>query len=639
MSVRGHRRQVLLFLAAILVPCLVLLALSVRMIWQESAFIANQRSEARLRFRNQARADLIARLEAIKSDEVRRAAPPYVHRDTVLVAPIVENRPVLPSESAASEQEFRDALGRGNFAALFLAAERHELTSAPKAEVAAEYAAALRAAANATQAAHARLAFAQVLAASGRREEAASQFRLLSAAPVHAAGRDGVPVQVRAAEGLVELGVGQEDAAAALESAAAHTLPADAWYVMAPLVVKLASNAGPRGQQLRVLETAIAGRIGEFRQAVSLQQDYQQLDLPSSRPVWQLYGSDPWLVSAGSSRRGSRFLIAVRAAAPLKAVESAFNRGGNHLRFVTSRGEMGDPVGDDLPGLRAAITLESGSTRVNTVLQWRFLYAAIVLTLGATMFVAYLLWRDLRRELRLADLRSQFVSSVSHELKTPLTAIRMFAETLQMGRSRDRQTENEYLDTIVTESERLSRLVDGVLLFSKIEQGKRVYRFRSLNLAEVIDAACRTMQHPLEQEGFRLRVDVDDSLAPVRADRDALEQALLNLLSNAVKYSGEARDIDLTLRGESGWAVIAVKDRGIGIAAGHRQRIFDKYYRAPTRENQLIPGTGLGLALVAHIVKAHGGRIEVESAPGKGSTFRMCFRLEEEDEHDSGGGR
>jgi signal transduction histidine kinase len=123
-------------------------------------------------------------------------------------------------------------------------------------------------------------------------------------------------------------------------------------------------------------------------------------------------------------------------------------------------------------------------------------------------------------------------------------------------------------------------------------------------------------------------VRIEDGLAPLRANADALEQAILNLLSNAMKYSGDAREIELELVRQDGHAVIRVSDHGIGIPASEQGRIFEKFYRAPTRENQLIPGTGLGLALVAHIAKVHGGAVDVRSAPGSGSTFSISLPME-----------
>jgi signal transduction histidine kinase len=197
-----------------------------------------------------------------------------------------------------------------------------------------------------------------------------------------------------------------------------------------------------------------------------------------------------------------------------------------------------------------------------------------------------------------------------------------------MGRPEDPETRSEYLETIINESERLSRLVDGVLHFSRIEQGKKQYQFRPTRLADVVRAAARTLRYPLSQQGFRLHVRIEDGLAPARADADALEQAILNLLSNAMKYSGSAREIELELVRQDGRAVIRVSDHGIGIPPSEQGRIFEKFYRAPTRENQLIPGTGLGLALVAHIAKSHGGAVEVRSEPGSGSTFSISLPME-----------
>jgi signal transduction histidine kinase len=225
-------------------------------------------------------------------------------------------------------------------------------------------------------------------------------------------------------------------------------------------------------------------------------------------------------------------------------------------------------------------------------------------------------------------MRSQFVSSVSHELKTPLTAIRMFAETLRLGRLQNQQTREEYLDTIVNESQRLTRLLNNVLDFSKIEKGKKIYRPQPASLPEVIKAAARAMDYPLSQQGFKLNVEIEEGLPPASLDRDALEQALLNLLHNAMKYSDDSRKIDLRLRRHGNHALIQVIDRGVGIAPQEQKKIFAKFYRVPSQENERLPGTGLGLSLVHHIVTAHGGRVEVESAPGKGSTFSISLPLE-----------
>ncbi|MFO7734496.1 MAG: HAMP domain-containing sensor histidine kinase, partial [Candidatus Aminicenantes bacterium] len=205
--------------------------------------------------------------------------------------------------------------------------------------------------------------------------------------------------------------------------------------------------------------------------------------------------------------------------------------------------------------------------------------------------------------------------------------IRMFAETLRLGRSKNPAAQAEYLDTIVNESERLTRLLNNVLDFSKIEQGQRIYHPAPASLPEIVRAAVRAMEYPLKQQGFELDLRIDEDLPQVRVDRDAIEQAVLNLLSNAMKYSGESRTIGLEVLREGDRGVIRLIDKGLGIDPKEQARIFEKFYRVPTRENQSLPGTGLGLSLVAHIAKAHGGSVRVESATGQGSTFSIILPL------------
>ncbi len=266
--------------------------------------------------------------------------------------------------------------------------------------------------------------------------------------------------------------------------------------------------------------------------------------------------------------------------------------------------------------------------------------AGLALVLGIAVFGGYLLLRDVNRDVRMTEVRAQFIASVSHELKTPLTAIRMFAETLSLGRTRDERTKSEYLETIVNESERLARLVDNVLDFSKIEQGKKIYRLRPTRLEDVAGSAVRAMQFPLAQQGFNLHLSVQEEMPELQADPDAIQQAILNLLTNAMKYSGDSREIDLRIgvrdAARNGDAVIEVADHGLGMEPDEQKHIFEKFYRAPSHESRLIAGTGLGLTLVAHIAMAHGGRVEVESAPGAGSTFSILLPIGGENDAEKG---
>jgi signal transduction histidine kinase len=297
--------------------------------------------------------------------------------------------------------------------------------------------------------------------------------------------------------------------------------------------------------------------------------------------------------------------------------------------------ENGDVLGDAFPGVRVELPgngFADASRRGIPVAIW---VAGLALVLGIAVFCGYLILRDVNRDVQMTETRSQFIASVSHELKTPLTSIRMFAETLSMGRASER-LKSEYLEIIVNESERLARLVDNVLDFSKLEQGKKLYRFRATRLDEVANSAVRAMQFPLAQQGFQLHVNIDEDLPELQADSDAVQQAILNLLTNAMKYSGDAREIDLRVLARNGDAVIEVADRGLGLAPDEQKRIFEKFYRAPSHESRLIAGTGLGLTLVAHIAKAHGGNVQVESEPGAGSTFSILIPIHAKSTHPSG---
>ncbi len=609
MRPRSHRRQVLLFLAAVVVPCLVLVALGVRMIRQERELAEKRRIEERQRRRSQTAQEALARLERLKLQESAAlgagAARPQ-HPAVRLVARVENNRLVLPWEASGAGRDAQRALAEGEFAARIQAAEREELVSRQLERAAAAYRQALEAARRPAQAGHARLLLARVLTKLGNRAEALTHYKQILATPPEITDEQGVPLRLYAAGRLLEAGADPAVVGEQIRKEAGSPrwpTPAEA-YLWRDLAEKLADAD---------LAARIAQRIKLLEQALALAREFPRLAaLHGPEPAWMFHVEHGWLVGVAPSIGGlPTAAVAVDAQEILTALDARAD-------------PKGEPLGENFPGLRVALpeaTPADGAARP-------FYLAALALVLGLTLFGAYLVWRDVRRDLRMAELRSQFVSSVSHELKTPLTAIRMFAETLRLGRSGDPQAQEEYLETIVNESERLTRLVDNVLDFSKIEQGKKIYHAESTALEEVVSAAARAMHYPLAQQGFQLRVEVEEGVPAVRADRDAIEQAILNLLTNAMKYSGQAREIDLRLHRSNGRAVIQVTDRGVGIAPEEQGRIFEKFYRVPTRENELVPGTGLGLTLVAHTAKAHGGEVRVSSAPGQGSTFSIEFPLE-----------
>ena len=250
--------------------------------------------------------------------------------------------------------------------------------------------------------------------------------------------------------------------------------------------------------------------------------------------------------------------------------------------------------------------------------------APVLLVLSAGVI---LLLRDISRETRANMLRADLVSSVSHELKTPITLIRLYGETL-LGRTGTKlpfteKDRGEFYRIIVRESERLSRLVNQILTFSRIERGALVYNFEEGDVAVVIAGIVDDYREYLERAGFTVGRSIPGSLPPVRFDAAALSQAVVNLLDNAVKYSGPSRDIAVRVEAHSGVVIFEVEDHGVGIPANQHDKIFERFYRVKNGSGK--GGYGLGLFLVRHIMDAHGGRAEVESQPGQGSRFRLVF--------------
>lgn len=244
---------------------------------------------------------------------------------------------------------------------------------------------------------------------------------------------------------------------------------------------------------------------------------------------------------------------------------------------------------------------------------------ALVLVGGVVMAL-----RAADRSLKLSQMKSDFVSNVSHELRTPLASIRVFAEFLRLGRALNTERVQEYGDYIEAESRRLSRLIDNILDFSRIESGRKTYNFVPADLEEVVTATLKTFEVRLKHSGFRVAFEKPASrLGRIEIDSDAIAQALNNLLDNAVKYSGDSRDIHVRLFADENWVAVSVRDRGIGIARDEQKKIFERFHRVGTGLVHDVKGSGLGLSIVNHIVEAHGGRVGVDSEPGQGSTFTI----------------
>ncbi|HYR75850.1 MAG TPA: HAMP domain-containing sensor histidine kinase [Pyrinomonadaceae bacterium] len=231
------------------------------------------------------------------------------------------------------------------------------------------------------------------------------------------------------------------------------------------------------------------------------------------------------------------------------------------------------------------------------------------------------------KEMALARLKSDFVSNVSHELRTPLALIRLYAETLELGRITTREKKQQYYRIIRKESERLTALINNILDFSRIEAGRKEYEFRDTNIAELVHNTLDSYRYQIEQQGFAFEESIDSNLPPVRVDREAIARALVNLVNNALKYSTDEKFLGVKLYRENGVLKLEVADRGIGIERRDQAKIFEKFYRTGDPLVHNTKGSGLGLSLVRHITQAHGGEIAVESTPGKGSKFTLSLPL------------
>ncbi len=287
--------------------------------------------------------------------------------------------------------------------------------------------------------------------------------------------------------------------------------------------------------------------------------------------------------------------------------------------------------GEALPEWRVALYQPPGMSPREMVRRqitiFTIAFGLLLLVIVAGLVATY---RLVRRETEMARLKADFVANVSHDLKTPLSLIRMFAETLEMGRLADEPTRQEYYRVITRESERLSRLIDNVLDFSRIEGGRRSYEIGPAAVEPLIRETLEAFGYVLSRQGFKVEVAIAPDLPEVPMDADAVGQALANLVDNAIKYSGERKSLKVEGTVEAGHLALTVADEGIGIPREEQGRIFEKFYRVGRSETQGRRGSGVGLALVRHIAEAHGGRVTVESRPGAGSRFTLRFPLRRE---------
>ncbi len=316
-----------------------------------------------------------------------------------------------------------------------------------------------------------------------------------------------------------------------------------------------------------------------------------------------------------------RMLFVNRAAAVLLGIDG--DRAiGRLLQEVVRHSELQKFITHLLSGKPAfaesEITLLHGDSRILQVTGTHLR--------GATgeRFGVVVAMNDITRLRRLERVRKDFVANVSHELKTPITTIKGFVETLYEGALDDPQSAKAFLDRIAINTERLNAIIDDLLMLSRIEQESEqgAIPLAPGNLREIVDGALACVEYKAKARGVELRVSAAESIV-TDVNNTLLEQAVVNLLDNAIKYSEPGKSVHVSIERRDGTAAIRVQDEGVGIAPEHLPRIFERFYRVDKARSRKLGGTGLGLSIVKHIAQAHGGTVSVESNPGKGSSFTI----------------
>lgn len=281
---------------------------------------------------------------------------------------------------------------------------------------------------------------------------------------------------------------------------------------------------------------------------------------------------------------------------------------------------------ENFPPWRIEVYLnEGGSTEFflyKNIFFWIILALLLILFLGSALII-----RTIVQEVNLLNLKSEFIASVSHEFKTPLTAMGAILERLMGDEVSDPKKAKEYYRILSHDSERLKRLVKNVLDFTKIEEDKREYRLESTNIVDLIRREVDNFEKEHELDGFSVKTTIDDNIPPIFADEEAMSQALRNILDNAAKFSREEKNIQVEASLEDHIVKITVRDKGVGIPESEQSKIFEKFYRGKKASSVAPTGTGLGLTLVKHIMIAHGGDVVVQSQPGKGSSFSLILPI------------
>ncbi|MBE3133236.1 MAG: HAMP domain-containing histidine kinase [Acidobacteria bacterium] len=353
----------------------------------------------------------------------------------------------------------------------------------------------------------------------------------------------------------------------------------------------------------------------------------------AGRPLLVLWRASPEMMAGlalGPDDVAAQWLSAVRPALAQQAVGIVLTDAGGRavigrLTDGPGRQSLRPASATSLPWNVHALTLDVGARHAYFDVRRRVLFGALLfialLILGGTYFI----WRVVAREMAVSRLQADFVSAVSHEFRTPLTALRQLSELLVSDRVASEHDRRQYYEAMAHESRRLGRLVERLLDFGRMEAGALRYRLEPLDPAALLGEVVAEFERSGDARGHRIELNASGPARPVRADRETLSCVIWNLLDNAVKYSPECSTIWVDLEHGNETMAIRVRDRGVGILPSEREEIFRKFFRGAAAQAGGMRGAGIGLAMARQIVAAHGGQITIESRPGEGSTFTVVL--------------
>ena len=461
----------------------------------------------------------------------------------------------------------------------------------------------------------------RALRKAGQDDNARSAYRNL--ATIAGAMAAGVPADLVARHTLCELSGDRNEALALREDllrARWRIRRGQFWFYWTEVARLTGDAAGPPPERIA------------FSEAVEQTWEERQRETGPRGQTTAWVGDRPWFVLW----RGEADHRSVLIASPASMLQQAAGR--EEVRWAAVDGDGRLLAGRREPGDHAIRTAGESDlpwtlyfTAAPRVHNGGLLASQRFLLLGTAIMVlfliagTYFIAKAIRREMEVARMQSNFVSAVSHEFRSPLTSMRQLSEILALGRVPSEERRHVYYETLVRETVRLQRLVESLLNFGKMEAGARQYRFQTVDAAALAREVAAEFQPQIAGVGRHIELSGEPSRCLIEADPEAMSVALRNLVDNALKYSPDEPNVWVEWRPDHDFVAISVRDRGMGIPVSERKAIFRKFFRGSAAAAGNVKGSGVGLAMVRHIVSAHGGEIRVESEPGHGSTFTMLL--------------